>query len=78
MPFSNHVPSSAVVIRAFFFLSILWGWWDVALWVLLAFTGMMRPIEVFRLKRGDIILPDELLLDTKTAYIRIRTQKMKR
>ena len=30
------------------------------------------------MRRGDVILPDELLLDTKTAYIRIRTPKMKR
>ena len=78
MPFANHVPSSAVEVRALFALAILWGWWDVGLWILIAFVGLLRPIEVFRLRREDVILPHELLLDSKVAYIRIRTPKMKR
>ena len=48
------------------------------MWILLAFTGMLRPIEVFRLRRSDIVLPAELLLDVKKVYVRIRSPKMRR
>ena len=78
MPFNNHVPCPPALLLAMVSLSIIWNWIDVTVFLLLSWTGMLRPIEVFRLRRSDVLLPSELLSVDRAVFLRIRSPKMRR
>ena len=78
MPFTNHVPCPPALLLAMMSLAILWGWVDMAVFLALSWTGLLRPVEALRLCRADVLLPSELLSAERAVFLRIRSPKMRR
>ena len=78
MPFANHVPTPPSLLLAMVSLAFVWKWFDIALYLLISWAGLLRPIECQRLTRRDILLPADLLSDERAVFVRIRSPKMKR
>eukprot|EP00438_Fugacium_kawagutii_P027310 Skav202710 [mRNA] locus=scaffold654:644734:649143:+ [translate_table: standard] len=66
------------VIRAAVCLACIWGWYLWAGLVLLGFSAMLHPSEMLCLCRRDLIFPDDVAMDTKSMYIRVRDPKTAR
>ena len=78
MPFSNHVPCPPALLLAMVSLAFVYKWIDAALYLLVAWMGVLRPIECLRLLRSDILLPSELLFMERAVFLQIRSPKMRR
>ena len=78
-PPTHRVPIPGSVVRAMASIAIHWRWWRFAGCILGAFYGIMRPGEILRAYRSDLILPADLLNDPSgPAFIRIRQPKSRR
>ena len=78
MPWSNHVPTPPTMLLAMFSLSVIWGWPDMGIFILLAFNAMLRPGELLKLTRSDVLLPSDLLSAKRVIYVRLREPKNRR
>jgi len=78
MPWANHIPTPPALALALFSLATCWGWDDMAVFILICFTGMMRPSECLRLTRADILLPADLLTVRRSIFVRLRDPKNRR
>ena len=78
MPWSNHVPTPPTVLLAMFSLSVIWDWPDMGLFILTAFCALLRPGEVMKLTRSDVLLPSDLMTTRRHAFIHLRDPKMRR
>ena len=76
MPFSNHVPCPPALLLAMVSLTFVYKWIDSVLYLVVAWAGLLRPIECLRLLRSDILLPSELLSMERAVFLRIRSPKM--
>lgn len=76
----NHVPCPALVVQAFAgaLLEARRPVQAQALALLVGFAALLRPIELARLTMHDVVLPEELGVDTNALFIRIRNPKMRR
>eukprot|EP00438_Fugacium_kawagutii_P004250 Skav217520 [mRNA] locus=scaffold647:242806:246940:- [translate_table: standard] len=70
------MPSS--VIRAAVSLALLWGWKCFAAAILLGFHGLLRPNEILPLKRGDLVLPRDVLSPELVCYVKLVRTKTSR
>ena len=77
-PAENHVPTPPVVLLALVGLSLTWNWRSMCAYLLLAFTGMLRPGEALTLRRQDILLPRDLMSNRRCFYIIVQRPKMRR
>ena len=78
MPWSNHIPTPPSFLLAMFSLSVCWGWLDMAAFILISFTGMLRPGEALRLTRADILLPSDLLSTRRVCFVKVTDPKNRR
>ena len=78
MIFSNHVLCPPALLLAVVSLALVWRWIDAAVFLLLFWAGMLRPIEGMRLVRGDVLLPSEMFSAERAVFLRIGSPKMKR
>ena len=77
-PAENHVPTPPVVLLALVGLSLTWNWRSMCAYLLLAFTGLLRPGEALALRRQDILLPRDLMSNRRCLYIIVQRPKMRR
>ncbi len=75
LPTRHRIPTPEPVCRAMIALSFLWGWWDMAVLIYLAFTCMLRPGEAWRLTVGDVLLPSRLMLAVPRMFVRVAQPK---
>jgi len=68
-PGQSHRPMPAVALLAGVAVAISWRWLDVALLLLLAFDGALRPSDFLQLRRRDLRLPSDLASDSGEAYV---------
>ena len=61
-----------------FSLSVIWDWPDMGLFILTAFCALLRPGEVMKLTRSDVLLPSDLMTTRRHAFIHLRDPKMRR
>ncbi|CAE7560174.1 SUF4 [Symbiodinium sp. CCMP2592] len=66
------------LLRAAVTLSLLWRWPHFTGFLLLGFHALLRPSEILKLRRRDLILPRDLLTDVPVAFVRILGSKTKR
>ena len=66
------------LLRAAVTLALLWRWPHFAGFLLVGFHALLRPSEILRLRRRDLILPRDLLTDVPVAFVRILGSKTKR
>ena len=50
----------------------------MAAFILISFTGMLRPGETLRLTRADVILPSDLLSTRRVCFVKVRDPKNRR
>ena len=74
-PTCSHVPVPAVLFKAFVSVALLLGWTDVAILIVIMFTGLLRPGEAVCLTRDDVVLPSDLVDDHPVAFVRISRHK---
>ena len=68
LPSVNDLPSPPIVAAAMVALALVWGWRSMAAYVMISFAGMMRPREVHRLRRRDLLFPRDLM-STRRAFL---------
>ena len=73
---SMVLPVSA--FKAAIAVALLWSWPLFAAGLLVGFNALLRPGEFLRLRRRDLILPQDLLSDLPLAYVRIFGAKTRR
>ena len=78
LPSSNHIPTPSIVACAMIALAMCWGWRSMATFVMLSFSGMLRPGETLRLRRRDLLFPGDLLSERRVLYVIITKPKMRR
>ena len=78
MPWSNHIPTPPVLLLSMFSLAVLWNWLDMAVYLLICFTRMLRPGETLKLTRADVLLPVDLMSSRRACFIRVREPKNRR
>jgi hypothetical protein len=54
-------------------LALLWGWWDVALCLVVGFSALLRPAELLALTAADVLPPS--VLGHPIALIRLNAPK---
>lgn len=69
---------SAPIMRAALALSLLWGWHRWAAVSMLGYLGMLHPAEFLSLKRQDLVLPRDSMLEKPILYIHLRNPKTAR
>ena len=77
-PAENHVPTPPVCLLAMVSLCLCWNWRSMAAYLLLSFTGLLRPGETLGLRRCDILLPADMMSTRRCMYIIVRRPKMRR
>ena len=61
-----------------FSLAVSWSWLDIAVYLLICFTGMLRPGEALKLTRADVLLPVDLMTNRRSCFLRVRDPKNRR
>ena len=74
-PALSHQPVPAIVLLAMQSLALLWGWWDLSGCLGLAFMGLLRPNELLKLTRQDLVLPEQAYNPPARLYINIPHSK---
>lgn len=69
---------SAPVIQAMTTVCLLWGWYRWIGVTLIGFLGMLHPAEFINLKRADLLLPADSLVQKPVLYVHIRHPKTAR
>ena len=69
---------SAPIMRAALVLSLLWGWHRWAAVSMIGYLGMLHPAEFLALRRQDLVLPRDSMLDKPLLYIHLRNPKTAR
>ena len=69
---------SAPIMRAALAIASLWGWFFWAAVSMIGFLGMLHPAEFLNLKRQDLVLPRDALVDHDIVYIHLRNPKTAR
>lgn len=69
---------SEPIMKAICSVAILWSWHRWLAVTLLGFLGMLHPAEFVTLKRSDILLPRDTLVDKAVMYVFIRSPKTSR
>lgn len=77
-PWHNHIPCPIRVWLAMVSLSCLWSWPSMAVCLLIAFSGMMRPGEVVGLRLEDLMFPDTGYQSVDVLFVRVQKPKMRR
>ena len=78
LPGSNHLPLPVQLCRAMMALAWVWGWCDVAMLIAIGFLAMLRPGELVRLRRRNLVFPADLLLVANFFLVGIEHPKMRR
>ena len=74
----NHVPTHPWVLLALVSLSLLWGWPEMALVLLLLWGALLRPEEGRSLHFYDLVFSDVIWAPLSLLFLRIGTPKMRR
>jgi len=69
---------SAPIMRSALVIGLLWGWHFWVAVSMLGFLGMLHPAEFLALKRQDLVLPRDALLDRPILYVHLRNPKTAR
>lgn len=77
-PSERSMVMPAALFRASIALSLLWGWRRFAAAMLLGFHGLLRPSEIFSLRRSHLVLPRDVLSNELIAYVKILHSKTSR
>ncbi|CAK0826020.1 unnamed protein product [Prorocentrum cordatum] len=75
VPTRHRCPTPVPVLRALVPLALSWGWIDMAVLALLAFTCMLRPGEARGLCFSDLLLPSQLMSDDEVCCVRVHQPK---
>ena len=68
----------AIVVKAACCLGCLWGWLNFTGLFLLGFAAMLHPSEMMALVRRDLILPSDVLYESRSLFIKVRDPKTAR
>ena len=74
-PVQHRVPVPEPLAEALIALAWAHGWKRWCGVVLLCFFGIARAGEVFRCKRADLLLPDDMLHESSAAFLLLRSSK---
>ena len=78
-PLVHRAPMPLKLCEGMASLAICWRWPAFALVILIAFKGILRPGEVLRAVRRDLVLPSDLLHETCVKfYLKVREPKTQR
>ena len=77
-PTERAMVMPAALFKAAVSLSLLWSWPRFAAALILGFHGLLRPAEFMFLKRGDLVLPMDILSTEAICYVRILHSKTSR
>ena len=69
---------SAPIMRSALVIGLLWGWHFWVAVSMLGFLGMLHPAQFLALKRQDLVLPRDALLDRPILYVHLRNPKTAR
>lgn len=75
---NNRLPCPAVVVRALAAVLLLLQRPLPALGLLLGFAAFLRPVELSALTLEDVVLPEDLGVDVRALFCRIRNPKNRR
>jgi len=68
-PAQCHRPMPALGLLAGVAVALTWDWPDIALMLLVAFDGCLRPSDFLQLRRRDFRLPSDLASAQSEAYV---------
>jgi hypothetical protein len=74
-PLNSHRPIPVQILLAMQSVALLWGWWDFAGAIGIAFFGLLRPGELLSLTRSALVLPEQALNPRGRLYIKIMSSK---
>ncbi|CAE7435043.1 unnamed protein product [Symbiodinium necroappetens] len=77
-PVERSMVMPEAVFRAAITVALLWQWPHFAAALLVGFHGLLRPGEILKLRRRDLLLPRDLLTCTQVAYVSILGAKTRR
>ena len=69
---------SAPIMRSALVIGLLWGWHFWVAVSMLGFLGMLHPAEFLALRRQDLVLPRDALLERPILYVHLRHPKTAR
>ena len=77
-PTDRAMVMPATLLQAAVALGLLWRWPHFVAVLLLGFHGLLRPSEILSLRRGDLVLPRDVLSNEKICYVKIIRSKTSR
>ena len=69
---------SAPIMRSALVIGLLWNWHQWVAVSMLGFLGMLHPAEFLALRRQDLVLPRDALLEKPILYVHLRNPKTAR
>ena len=69
---------SAPIMRSALVIGLMWGWHFWVAVSMLGFLGMLHPAEFLALRRQDLVLPRDALLERPILYVHLRHPKTAR
>ena len=77
-PGRSRLVVPAALLRAMAATAVLWGWTSFAGLLLLGFTAMLHPSELFEARRRDLMLPRDTGFIVQDAFLHIERPKTRR
>lgn len=77
IPSEVHTPMPLAILHAGVALAASWGWWKFAAALLTGFFALLRPGELYCLRRRDLLLPHQHDAGAHVILIRIGNPKVR-